>query len=199
MDWIKPPQVILYFFTFPFMSSFVVDTSLAEKRIIEVWWLGPAGGGVSRYIFANILKSMCLFWGKKYFLLMRDYRWYRHSVLVFVLSISIWNVWLVSIKVPISFLNSKYLAVSGNNFWILLWDKREGASFYYRDGNICLYKLNDIIGDPQNLSFPICSTFFPPILQGGTTAIFLRQPENASLCLYYHIIALQISWLSDLL
>lgn len=38
----------------------MVDTSLAEKRIIEVWWLGPAGGDVSRYIFANILKYVPL-------------------------------------------------------------------------------------------------------------------------------------------
>ena len=37
----------------------MIDTSVAEKRIIEVWWLGPAGDDVSRYIFANILKSMC--------------------------------------------------------------------------------------------------------------------------------------------
>lgn len=148
MDWIKPPQVILYFFTFPFMGSSVVDTSLAEKRIIEVWWLGPAGGDVSRYIFANILKSMCLSRGKKYFLLMRDYRWCRHSALASVLSLGVWSVRLASIKVPFSFLNSKYLAVSGNNLWILLRDKREGASFYYSDGDTCLYKLNDVIGDP---------------------------------------------------
>lgn len=178
------------------MSLSVVDTSMAEKRIIEVWWLGPAGDDVSRYIFANILKSMCFSWDEKYFLLLTDYRRYCHSILVFVLSISIWNVWLVSVKVPFSFLSSKYLAVSGNNFWILFWE--EGASFYYRDGDICLYKLNDVIWGPQNLSLPICSTFFSSDLTGGTTAIFLRQPEATSLCLYYHI-ALQISWLSGLL
>lgn len=60
--------------------------------------------------------------------------------------------------------------------------------FFVGLGELWYYQLSDAFGNPYSIFSAFCSAFFSLILQGGSSAVPLRQAEASRR-------ALQISWL----